>query len=361
MFHFFPHYAKDVTDTPFAAELRRLQIPHRFFSAKINLRYRTIFGLLFNVYPRLTFLAIRCAIHSLLLSHPRPTAIIVNTEVEALVFGSLRRILRMPTLVVYETMILSRYGNPVFRRYYEIVLSVVDVGICHSSIEVRRYAGAFPRARCRFVCVPFGTTVNGREALMAAYAVGDRNGPIVAAGRSSRDYQTLIDAIDGLPCRLRIICDTAAPVAQVKPSEQITIARDCFGMDYIEELGNAVFVVVPLAATDVSAGQMVLLQATALGKAVIITRTDTTVEYAIDGQDALLVDMYDVKQMRAAVCRLLDDRELRARLGAAAAQRFERDHRTEAYVRNLVSVTTSLLDSVWRSRETSGTSSRRQL
>ena len=39
MLHFFPHYANDVTDTPFAAELRRLGVPHRFFATKISLRY----------------------------------------------------------------------------------------------------------------------------------------------------------------------------------------------------------------------------------------------------------------------------------------------------------------------------------
>ncbi len=339
MLHFFPHYAADVTNTPFAAELRRLQVPHRFFSAKINLQYKTVFGLLFSVYPRLTWLALRSAVRSLVLSSPKPAAVIVNTDVEALVFGILRHILRLPTLIVFETVIITRYKNPVFRRYYGLIFSMVDIGVCHSSTEIERYTKDFPSVKCRFVFVPFGTTVNGREMLMAAYATaGNQNGAIVTAGRSSRDYRTLTEAIRGLPCKLRIIRDIAIPVTQIRLSDQITVVRDCFGMAYIEALANALFVVVPLSVDNISAGQMVLLQASALGKAVIITRTASTAEYATDEQDALFVDMGDVKQMRGAICRLLEDHEFRARLGVGAARRFERENSTEAYVRNLVSV-----------------------
>ena len=343
MLHFFPHYAEDVTNTPFAAELRRLQVPHRFFSAEIRLRYKTMFGLLFSVYPRLTWLALRSAIRSLALSHPRPTAVIVCTDVEALVFGILRRILRLSTLIVFETLIIT-HTNLVFRRYYRLILSLIDIGICHSRNEVGRYIRAFPGVHCRFVFVPFGTTVNCREKLIAAYATAvDKDGAIVSAGRSSRDYRTLAEAIRGLPCKLRIICDIAGPVAQISPSEQITIVRDCFGMTYIEALANALFVVVPLTVDDISAGQMVLLQAAALGKAVIISRTATTVEYATGEQDALFVDMGNVEQMRAAICRLLEDHALRGRLGVAAARRFENEYSTESYVRNIVSVIQSTI------------------
>ena len=120
MLHFFPHYAKDVTNTPFAAELRRMGVPHPFFSAEISLRYQTAFGLIFSVYPRLFFLALRSAIRSLLLSHPRPAAVVVGTDVEALVFGSLRRILRLSTSVVFETVIITRYGTRFFKSITEL-------------------------------------------------------------------------------------------------------------------------------------------------------------------------------------------------------------------------------------------------
>ncbi|MDE2576700.1 MAG: glycosyltransferase family 4 protein [Rhodospirillales bacterium] len=341
MLHFFPHYATDVEETPFAAELRRLGVPYRVFGAAISLRYRSAFERLFSVYPRLGWLALRSAARSLLLSRPRPTAAIVNTDLEALVFGIVRGIFRLPTLIVFETLIItprrSSWVNALRRRYFALILSLVDVAICHSTVEVARCREAFAKTRCRFAFVPFGTTVTGREGLIAAdAAAGDQDRVIVTAGRSGRDYRTLAEAIRGLPCQLQIICDLPGPVAGIEPSDQITIIRDCFHAAYIAKLASALFVVVPLSVDDISAGQMVLLQASALGRAVITTRTATTTDYVTDGADALLVDIGDVAQMRAAIIRLLEDRALRDRLGAGAAARFERDHSTEAYVRKLV-------------------------
>lgn len=340
MLHFFPRYAQDVTDTPFAAELRRLGVPHRFFAEVVSLRYQTVAGLLLRVYPRLTWFAIRSAVRSLVLSQPRPTVAIVGSDIEALVFGLVRAVLRLPTRLVFETLIVtpraSGLKNRVYLRYYGLVLSLVDMAICHSSVEAKQYAALFPRTGCRFVCVPFGTTVTGRERAMAEYAAGPQGGAIVTAGRSGRDYRTLALAVDGLPCELRILCDTAAAVVPLDPSDQVTVVRDCFGQSYIDTLASAQIVVVPLAVDDVSAGQMVLLQAAALGKPIVVTRTATTAEYATDDEDALFVALGDVTQMRDAVRRLLEDPGLRRRLGANAALRFEREHSTEAYVHKLV-------------------------
>ena len=341
MLHFFPRYYKDVADQPFATELRRLGVPHRLFGATLNLRYATLAGLLLRVYPTLGWFALRGAARSLLLSRPPPAAAVVGSDIEALVFGLVRLIFRLRTRIVFETLIVTPRRSPrmdaIHRRYYALILSLIDIGICHSSVEVARNRAAFPAARCRFVFVPYGTTVTGRAALMAAAAAaGGQDGAVVAAGRSGRDYRTLAEAVRGLPCRLDILCDTAAAVAGIAPSAQIRLVAGCFDRAYIAALAAARLVVVPLAVDDISAGQMVLLQASALGKAVIVTRTATTLEYATEGEEALFVAMGDVAGMRAAIRRLIDDPALRARLGANAARRFERDHSTEAYVRHLV-------------------------
>jgi len=341
MLHFFPRYDKDVSDQPFATELRRLGVPHRFFGASLNLRYATLPGLLLRVYPTLAWFALRSAVRSLLFSRPRPTAAVVGSDVEALVFGAIRLLFGLRTLIVFETLIITPRRSPrmdaIYRRYYALILSLIDLAICHSSGEVARYAREFPASRCRFAFVPYGTTVTGAAGLMAATAAGGgMDGAIVAAGRSGRDYRTLAAAIAGLPCRLDIICDTAAAVAGIAASPQLRVVTGCFDRDYIAAVARALLVVVPLSVDDVSAGQMVLLQAAALGKARVITRTATTLEYASDGEDALFVAMGDVAAMREAIERLIADPALRARLGANAAARFEREHSTEAYVRGLV-------------------------
>ena len=345
MLHFFPHYAQDVENHPFATELRRMKVPYRMFGRVINLRYRYVFSLLFRVYPCLVYFALISAVRSLILSRPRPTSAIINTDVEAVIFGSIRRLFRIPVTIVLESLIItprrSNLSKKIFHLYFSFILYLVDIAICHSRIERDRYQRKFPKSRCRFIFIPYGTTVSDRQKLIAAFAaLGEKIAVIVSAGRSGRDYRTLADAIRGLPCKLHIICDLPAPVALLEKTSQIDIITDCFEWDYIEAIANALFIVIPLAADEISAGQMVLLQSSALGKAVVITRTATTIDYATDGQDALFVDLGDVQQLRQAILRLLDDPNYRKNIGANAAARFERDHSTEAYVQKIVAALT---------------------
>ena len=338
--HFFPHFAEDVSQYPFAIELRRLGVPHQLFPYVVNRRYKTMFGLLFNVYPRLIWSALRFGFVSMVLSRPRPAAVIVGTEVEALVFGLLRFLFRLNTLVVFETLIVATRSSALKRAlvgaYFGLIFLLIDLGVCHSKAEAAYFTATYPRARCRFIVIPFGTTVFNREAALAAYRATGGGGDIVTAGRSQRDYRTLAKAVGTLPTRLRIICDPPGPLAGVEPSQQVVIVRNCYDWNYITELANALFVAIPLSNDDISAGQMVLLQARALGKAVVISRTRTTLEYANDEEDALLVPLGDVTAMRTAIQRLLQDSALRERIAAASLQRFERQHSTEAYMQSLV-------------------------
>ncbi|MBS0638816.1 MAG: glycosyltransferase family 4 protein [Acetobacteraceae bacterium] len=340
--HFFPHFAEDVSQYPFAIELRRLGVPHRLFPYVVNRRYQTNFGLLFSVYPRLIWSALRYGVLSMVLTRPRPSAVIVGTEVEALIFGLIRALLRLRTLVVFETLIVSIRTSPLartlVRAYFGLIFRLIDIGICHSAAEAEHFRTAYPQARCRFVVIPFGTTVHNREVALAECQAASREGAVVTAGRSQRDYRTLAEAVAPLPCRLRIICDPPGPVAGLDASGNVEIIRNCFDWNYIKELASALFVVIPLSSDDISAGQMVLLQARALGKAVIISRTRTTLEYAVDGEDALLVPLHDVDTLRAAIRRLLEDTPLRDRIALASLRRFEREHSTEAYMQALVRI-----------------------
>ena len=144
-------------------------------------------------------------------------------------------------------------------------------------------------------------------------------------------------AIEGLPCRLRIICDWERPT-QGLARDQIEIVRDCFRSDYLAELAQARLVVVPLSQQNVSAGQMVLLQAFALGKPVVITETATTREYVRDEHDALFTRPGDAADLRRKIMSLLDDPERCQALGERASARYDESFSTEAYVRRLVQV-----------------------
>ena len=346
MLHFVHLRPWDIATSPIGQELRRLGVPHQFLGTPVNLRYRWRVELFLRVYPLLVVRLLATALRSMWSARSSPKAVLVSSDIEAIVFGLVRSMLRRPTLIVFQTLIVtprsSRWANLAYMAYWRLILGLIDIGVCHARSEIVGYERLFPVHGHKLVFIPYGTTVN-RCSLSSVPPPLDNVPTIVAAGRSGRDYLTLARAVEGLRCRLTIICDTAGPLRTLPASEQIEIARTCFDHEYLDRLAHATIVVVPLSVHDISAGQMVLLQAAALARPVVITRTATTIDYATDGKDALLVPMGDVATLRQTLAHLLGNAELRRLLGQAASDRFVQHHSTEAYIRNLVQVVQSRL------------------
>jgi glycosyltransferase involved in cell wall biosynthesis len=87
---------------------------------------------------------------------------------------------------------------------------------------------------------------------------------------------------------------------------------------------------------------LALMEATAAGAAVISTDVGALPEGAVDGKTAIVVDPGDVHSLGAAIERLVDDDELRTRLGLAghalAKAKFDADENNRAILDLLVSV-----------------------
>lgn len=73
-------------------------------------------------------------------------------------------------------------------------------------------------------------------------------------------------------------------------TEFITYLNHCHGDEYLRELSNCYAVIVPLKDTDISSGQLVLLQAMMFGKPIIVTQNDTVSDYVQDGFNGLIID-----------------------------------------------------------------------
>ena len=341
MIHFFPTFSKNAADTEYGRALRRLGVEHRIFASNVPTQYRRRISLYLLIIPKLAYVALRSAIASLVVARPAPDVVVVGSDVHVLLFALVRFAARRRARIILGSFIFtdrhSSYLNIVRRFYYGLVLSFVDRAIVHSRVEVQRYQEIFHGLGVKFCFVPWGTTIGDRDSLLGKYKNHDqRKTYIVAAGRSGRDYNTLLQAFQGLDAYLRVVSNYIPEMARAKIDPRVEILTSCFGEEYMREIIGSTIVVVPLAVADISAGQMVVVQSMGLGKAIIVTDTPTIRDYVVDGQNGVLVPMGDANAMRAAIQDLLQNPEKRARLGTNARATFDANLSTEGHLRGLI-------------------------
>ena len=172
---------------------------------------------------------------------------------------------------------------------------------------------------------------------------------ISAVGAEMRDYPTLFAALDGtairchiaagevrVPGRVRLIKDRRVQVADlmVRPNPHVTIGRK--SVTELRDLyAQSRFVVVPLLPSQSDNGITVILEAMAMGKAVICTRTAGQVDVIQDGVTGILVPAGDPQALRAAMQALWDDPERAAAMGARGRAYVERHHTLDAFCLNV--------------------------
>lgn len=329
---FFIHYeGRESSHSPLTETFRDLGLDFHVVAPGIRLEYRRRVWLYLIGWPRLLWFSLCQALKSLCLSRP-PDVIVAWSHLVLLplVLGKWLLFRRTPKLVLMgfiHTPRRSRLHNVLRQWYFRLLLSRLSIVVCHSRHETARLPEVFRLPRELFMFVPFGTHVNRVGVPPSAQPY------LFSAGRSSRDYQLLLRVAARVPYPLRIACGS---LAQESLPPNVSVLRNCHGSDYLRELTAARLVVIPLSEDAISAGQMVLLEAMALGKPVIVSDTVTTREYVTHLDNAFLVDQGCDDPMQAAIERLWNDAELAETIGSRARQTFVNRHSLESYARNIV-------------------------
>lgn len=169
--------------------------------------------------------------------------------------------------------------------------------------------------------------------------VQGRRPMICSAGLEFRDYPTLIEAVRGLD--VRVVLAAASPWSKREDSsagatlpQNVEVRR--FTLDELRQLyADAALVVVPLHGVDFQAGITTILEAMAMGKAVICTRTPGQTDTIVEGVTGRYVPPGDPRALRRAIEDLLADPETAERLGAAARIWVEDHADIDVYVERL--------------------------
>jgi len=203
--------------------------------------------------------------------------------------------------------------------FCKICAKKMDGIICHSSDEVSYYRNLFHLSHQQIRFVPYGI-----ELPEVSFQRKGENPYIASAGKSNRDYELLRRAMDGIQMKIKVYCskDYQKSLRNIKNSN-FEIHTDTPLEEFLRALWDSLFVVIPLKIPEMSSGQLVLLQAMALGKAVVVTDCWGTRDYVKHMENGILVTPNDASKLREKILYLLDNPEEVGKLSRNAKKTVE--------------------------------------
>jgi glycosyltransferase involved in cell wall biosynthesis len=196
----------------------------------------------------------------------------------------------------------------------------------------------------------------GRERLIdAKYSVdtrfwrpGEGAGDLICSvGMEMRDYGTLMESLRPLdiPCHIAAgqgmfemrwrTAEWDENVGEKPIPDNITLGQKPH-TELRDLYARSRFVVVPVTPSDQDNGITAILEAFAMGKAVVATENPGNTKILEHGVNCLLVPPYDVDAMRSAIVELWNDPERCERFGAAGRRVVEARHGLDQWTAGLV-------------------------
>lgn len=167
----------------------------------------------------------------------------------------------------------------------------------------------------------------------------NRRRQICAVGLEFRDYPTLIEAVRDLD--VEVVIAAASPWskrADTTAGREIppNVRVQRFSQYDLRQLyADSCFLVMPLYDVPFQAGVTALLEAMAMERAVICSRTSGQTDVVVEGETGVYVHPGDAKVLRAAIKHLLSHPEEAARMGRAGRVRVEHEMSLDRYVERL--------------------------
>ena len=197
--------------------------------------------------------------------------------------------LKKKKILIVMTFIYKKKNGIAGKLYESLINSIVrsgyiDAFICFSTDECDYYAELFGVDSQYFHACRLSVEDQYDE-FSDSVKLGEY---YLAAGRSNRDYDFLCKAFSQFPDRkLVIICDN---YVNNECTNNIEIWNDIYGDEYLKYLAGCKAVIVPLNEdTEISSGQLVVIQSLMFGKVVIATDSKQMREYIEDRENGFLI------------------------------------------------------------------------
>lgn len=230
--------------------------------------------------------------------------------------GSMRHVILQFIMREKTPTIRSKIKYLVMR----IIFSSIHIAICSSSKETCYYRKVFKWKEGKACFVPLQT-----DPAYLQKPANNNEGFILTAGRTCRDYETFLDAVRKINYKV-IMVVSPWNIDMRKVPENVYVNFDISMAQLTELMMKSAVVVVPLQDKRISIGQSVFLQAMAMGKPVVVTKTAGTVDYIEHLENGMLVSPKDSNEMRVAIQFLMENENERIKIGREAKNRIIRSH-----------------------------------
>lgn len=247
---------------------------------------------------------------------------------------------RRPAHVMLEFRLDDDRDTALWRfkvRLQRLAFKTVDTICVSARREAEHYGARLHLPRSAFQFVPWHTN------MLVPRRAPSPSGPVFSAGRTGRDWRVLGDAVKGLGYPVTVICTKDAQGAADFPP-CVNVLTDVDYAGYRSELESARIVVIPLERHAYSSGQVVILEAMALGKPVVVTRVVGSEDYVIDGVTGLTVEPDSPDALRDAIQRILSDPELEDSLSRNALDQVVRDHTLQRYLERVMRISREVVE-----------------
>lgn len=160
---------------------------------------------------------------------------------------------------------------------------------------------------------------------------------IISAGKTCRDYDTLVRALDGTNIALKIYCsgESAPSITDFSTNIEVIFKHPTGNaisyQDLLVEYQKSLAIAIPLPETRNLAGLTSLLDAMALGKAVIITRNQQ-IDIDIEKEKiGLIVEPGNILGWREAVTYLIEHPEIAIEMGQRGRYLCEKKYNLDVF------------------------------
>ncbi len=239
----------------------------------------------------------------------------------------------------YHALIGHHPSTPKKRLFLKFLENKMDAIFTYSSVQQKYCITAlgFPDGKVHLI--PFHADHRFYRPINGATC-----NRICSAGLEWRDYPTLIEAVKDM--NVEVCLAAASPWSKHRNETKgrilpnnVTARR--YDYNELRDLyASSLFVVVPLYENDFQAGITTILEAMAMGKAVIATKTTGQVDVIRDGENGITVPPGDPIALRSAIQRLINQPDLAKKMGVNARNdllaNMTLDHWTSRIAENIL-------------------------